>query len=78
MNVSTAELRSRVKQQIERLSPERLAVALDFLTYLEERESDEATEELLKLPGFLDALERAKREINQGDLTDVNELQRKA
>ena len=76
--MSTAELLSKVKQQIERLSPERLQVALDFLAYLEERESDEATEELLKLPGFLDALEKAEMEIKEGDLTDANELQRKA
>jgi len=34
------------------LSPERLRVAADFLAYLDERESNDATEELLSIPQY--------------------------
>ncbi|HEY3242490.1 MAG TPA: hypothetical protein VGM03_03985 [Phycisphaerae bacterium] len=61
-----AALRRRAKRQIEQLSPERLEVAIDFLGYLEERESNEATEELLRIPGLVDAFAEAKKDIAAG------------
>ena len=74
--MSTADLRRQAQQRIECLSAERLRVALDFLAYLEERDSNEATEELLKIPGFVGALEDAEREIAAGHVTPVTELRR--
>lgn len=55
--MQTQELRQNLKQSIDRLSPERLLVAADFLAYLAEREKNEATIKLLKIPGFLEALQ---------------------
>ena len=46
-------------------------MAADFLAYLEERETSEATEELLRIPGFLADLERAEEEVLSGRLTPV-------
>jgi hypothetical protein len=76
--MTTAEIRRRAKHRLDRLSPERLRVADDFLAYLEERESDEATAELLAIPGFLAALEQARTEIARGEVTPVEELRRRA
>jgi len=65
-------------QQIEnilrRLSPERLRVAADFLAYLEERESNEATEELLSIPNFREDYEEAMQEIERGDVVPLKNI----
>lgn len=42
--MDTIELRQQVKEYIEQLSPERLRVAADFLAYLTDKESEEATQ----------------------------------
>jgi hypothetical protein len=75
--MSTLELRDQVKEYIDQLSPERLRVAADFLAYLAERESNEATQELLNIPGFLEAFEKAKKNIAVGNVTSVENLRRK-
>jgi hypothetical protein len=75
--MSTLELRDQVKEYIDQLSPERLRVAADFLAYLAERESSEATQELLNIPGFLEAFEKAKKNIAVGNVTSVENLRRK-
>ena len=76
--MTVTELRRRAKQRLERLSPQRLAVADDFLAYLEERDTDEATAELLRIPGFTTAFEQAQREIAAGDVTPVEDLRRRS
>jgi hypothetical protein len=75
--MSTLELRDQVKEYIDQLSPERLRVAADFLAYLAERESNEATQELLNIPGFLEAFEKAKKNIAVGNVISVENLRRK-
>jgi len=75
---TTTELRRQAKHRIENLSAERLRVANDFLAYLEERESGEATEELLKVAGFTESLAQAELEIAAGRLTPVSKLRRKS
>lgn len=67
---TTEEIRLQVKQYVDRLSPERLRVAADFLAYLAERESNEATEELLEIPSFVEAFERSKQDVAAGRVTD--------
>lgn len=68
--MKTQELRENLKQSIDRLSPERLLVAADFLAYLAERESNEATNELLKIPGFLEAFNKAQKDVANGSYLD--------
>ncbi|MEG4800666.1 hypothetical protein QUB63_14570 [Microcoleus sp. ARI1-B5] len=75
--MKTQELRQNLKQSIDRLSPERLSVAADFLAYLEEREINEATIELLKIPGFLEAFNKARTDVAAGKVTSVEQLKRK-
>ncbi|MEG3898863.1 MULTISPECIES: hypothetical protein [unclassified Microcoleus] len=75
--MKTQELRENLKQSIDRLSPERLLVAADFLPYLGERESNEATNELLKIPGFVEAFNKAQKDVAAGKVTSVEQLKRK-
>jgi hypothetical protein len=72
--MSTAELRQQVKEYIDQLSPERLRVAADFLAYLTDRESEEATQELLDIPGFLAAFEQGKKDAAAGKVIDWREV----
>jgi hypothetical protein len=75
--MSPTEVLRRAKRRLDVLSPERLRVADDFLAYLEERESAEATVELLALPGFRHALEVAEAEIASGEMIAVEQLRQK-
>ncbi len=49
----------------------------DFLAYLSERESNEATVELLKFSGFLEVFNKAKKDVAAGKVTSVEQLKRK-
>ena len=75
--MKTQELRQNLKESIDRLSPERLLVAADFLAYLAERESNEATNELLKISGFVEAFNKAQKDVAAGKVTTVEQLKRK-
>ncbi|MEG3848125.1 hypothetical protein QUA82_24380 [Microcoleus sp. F8-D3] len=75
--MNTQELRQQVKEYIDELSPEKLLVAADFLAYLAERESNRATEELLQIPGFIEAFNKAKKDVAAGKVTSVEQLKRK-
>lgn len=75
--MQSIEIRQRAKEYIDQLSPERLLVAADFLAYLAERESNEATEELLQIPGFVEDFKEAKKDITAGKVISVDQLKRK-
>jgi hypothetical protein len=51
-------------------------VALDFLAYLEERESLAATDELLGIGGFVDALSAAEEEAAHAGWADWRKVRR--
>jgi len=79
MGVITQEhstLLSEAERRLRRLSPERLLVASDFLAYLEERESLEATQELLNIPGFKEAFRKALQQAEQGEVIRFEEIRR--
>ncbi len=75
--MNTQELREQVKEYIDELSPEKLLVAADFLAYLAERESNQATVELLQISGFREAFNHAKKDVAAGKVTSVEQLKRK-
>jgi hypothetical protein len=64
------------RQRLERLSPDRLQVASDFLAYLEERERSEATKELLRIPGFEDAFQRAVQQVEESQIVRFEDVRR--
>jgi hypothetical protein len=65
-----AELRLR------RLSLDRLRVADDFLSYLEEKEADASTRELLGLAGFEDRYREALRQSKSGETVRFEDIRR--
>ena len=70
-------MRRQIKEYAEQLSPCNIRAAYDFLAYLADKESEEATEELLAIPGLLEAEAKAEQEIAEGKFTPVEKLQRK-
>jgi hypothetical protein len=75
--MTTTNLRGELKERIDQLSKERLQTAADFLKYLEQLESDEATQELLRIPGIERLIEEGQKAIAEGQMTPVEELRRK-
>jgi len=64
------------ERRLRRLSYERLRVANDFLAYLDERESSEATQELLNIPGFEEAFRKAVEQVERGEIVRFEEIRR--
>lgn len=71
------ETRRRAKRRIDHLSDEHVLVAERFLAWLEECDGDEATAELLRIPGLLDDLKEAEKNIAAGRTVAVEDLKRK-
>lgn len=69
-------LLEETENRLRRLSPERLQVASDFLAYLEERESSEATQELLNIPGFEEAFRKAMQQAERGQVVRFEDIRR--
>ena len=72
MSLALAEAEHRLRI----LSPERLRVADDFLAYLQEREENEATAELLNIPGFEAAFRRAVEQADGGEIVRFEDIRR--
>jgi len=76
MTVNMETLLQSAEARLQRLSVERLRVADDFLAYLEERESDEATRELLSITGFEQTFKDAVKQAQKGDLVSFESIRR--
>jgi hypothetical protein len=74
--MSPTQLRKRIAGQLKSLSEDRLRVACDFIEYLNEREDDPATLELLRIKGFRSALRRAERQAAQGKTVPFAKVRR--
>jgi len=64
------------ERRLRRLSLDRLRVADDFLAYLEEREADASTRELLSLAGFEDSYRQAIRQSESGETVRFEDIRR--
>ncbi|MFB2893657.1 hypothetical protein ACE1CI_12165 [Aerosakkonemataceae cyanobacterium BLCC-F50] len=69
-------LLKEAERRLHQLSPDRLRVAVDFLAYLQEREENEATEELLSIPGFTEAFREAVEEAEVGEVVSFDRIRR--
>ena len=67
---------TEAEHRLRSLSPKRLLVASDFLAYLQEREENEATAELLSIPGFEAAFRRAVEQADSGDVVCFEDIRR--
>jgi len=75
-HAGVGSLLQNAKDRLRRLSPDRLRVANDFLAYLEEREENEATQELLSLTGFEAAFLRAVQQVEAGEVVRFEDIHR--
>jgi hypothetical protein len=64
--MTTAQLRKRAKERLDSLPPDKVRVAAEFLDYLDTAASHDATAELLKMPGLLEDVAQAERQIKSG------------
>jgi len=74
--MTTTELRRQVARRIRRLSPERLKVADDFLAFLQDREINAATAELLSIPGFNASFRRGMKQAAAGKVVPFAKVRR--
>ncbi len=74
--VNTSAILTEAEHRLRSLSLERLRVANDFLAYLQEREENEATAELLNIPGFEVAFRHAAGQAERGDVVCFEEVRR--
>ncbi|MCI0450242.1 MAG: hypothetical protein L0Y79_10750 [Chlorobi bacterium] len=65
--MTTTTLKKRINRTIKKLPKEKLQVVDDFVSYLADRdEENEATKELMAIPGLLSELEKAQKEFKEG------------
>jgi hypothetical protein len=69
-------LLKEAERRLHQLSSDRLRVAVDFLAYLQEREENEATEELLSIPGFTEEFREAVEEAEAGEVVSFDRIRR--
>lgn len=64
--MTAPQLRRVAEKRLRALPPSKLKVAAEFLAFLELGAGDEATAELLGIPGILADITKARREIAEG------------
>ncbi len=69
-------LLEQAQDLLNQLSPEKLQLAVDFLASIRDKESQEATDELLSIPNFEQELKEAEEEINKGEFVSFKEIRR--
>jgi len=74
--MTAAQLRRQAKEIVDGLSPRRLRAAAEFLAYLRERDSEDATQELLRIPGLVQGVRAAEREIARGRTAPWRQVRR--
>jgi len=74
--LTKSRLLPEVERRLHKLSVERLRVANDFLAYLEDRESSDATQELLKIIGFQEAFQTASQQVDSGEIINFEDIRR--
>lgn len=70
------EIRNEIKKYAEQLSTKNVNTAYEFMAFLADKESEEATQELLEIPGLLEEIEQAKKDMDGGNLVDWRELRK--
>lgn len=75
--MSTSQLKKQAKHVIDGLSDAQLRVATEFLAFVQTRELDPATLELLSVPGFKGSFERGVREVKAGKTRPWREVKAK-
>ncbi len=72
--MNTIQIRSKLKEYIDKLSPDKLTIVEDFFQSLDSQETIDATEELLNIPDFKSAFEKANQEIKEGKVKNWRDI----
>lgn len=75
--VQAVKYQEQINHHLKQLSLESLRTIADFVGYLANQESEEATQELEEIPGFAESFARGKQDILEGRTTPVENLKRK-
>lgn len=70
------KLIQKAEGRLRRLSREKLRVADDFLAYLEEKEENMATQELLNIPDFEERFKQAVQQEKSGEVYRLDDIRR--
>ena len=73
---SNKELLEQANVYLNQLSDDKLKFAIDFLEYLQQKEEQEATKELLNIPGLEQELLEAEQEIERGEIVSLESIYR--
>ena len=71
------KIQEQINQHLKQLSLERLQVVADFVAYLADKESEEATQELQENPGFVESFARGNIDISESRITPLAQRKRK-
>ena len=74
--MTAIQMRKIAEHRLRTLPPAKLKVAAEFLAFLEIGVSDEATAELLRVPGILGDIRKAKKEMVAGKGTEWRKVRR--
>ncbi len=64
------EIQEQINQHLKQLSLERLQVVADFVAYLADKESEEANQELLEIPGLLETIAKNRETTSKDRLVN--------
>ena len=74
--MKNAKLQKQAMMLIERLPKKKLKAAIDYMTYLHDKEAWEATYELACDPEIVKDLEQAKADVKAGRLKSWDDVRR--
>jgi hypothetical protein len=74
--MTTLQVRRAAQRRLKNLPTDKLKVAAEFLIFLETSASDRATAELLRIPGLMDDVRKAHREIAAGKGVEWRKVRR--
>ena len=72
----TGDLKGQALALIDRLERRKLRTAVDFLSYLQDREAWEATWELINDPRIVASLRRSKEDVRKGRVKAWRDVKR--
>jgi hypothetical protein len=64
------------QRRLKGLTKYKISIANDFLKMLDDKDSKEATDEFLEIPGFFENFIKAKEQIKEGEVYEFRNIRR--
>jgi hypothetical protein len=74
--MSKEKILIEAQKRLKGLTKYKISIANDFIKLLDGEDSKEATDELLRIPGFYDKFIKAKGQIRKGEVVDFDAIKR--